>query len=125
YRQRVGLAQALLCEPEVLILDEPTVGLDPHQVIEIRELIKSMGGKTTILLSTHILSEVGLTCHRVVIIDKGKIVAEDTAEGLSARLQGAARIFVRATGPRTEVLTAVRALAGVKDVTESPDEAEA
>src|SRR5262245_28122023 len=69
YRQRVGLAQALLCEPEVLILDEPTVGLDPHQVIEMRALIKGMGGKTTVLLSSHILSEVGLTCHRVVIID--------------------------------------------------------
>lgn len=125
YRQRVGLAQALLCNPEVLILDEPTVGLDPHQVIEMRELIKSMGGKTTVLLSSHVLSEVGLTCHRVVIIDKGKIIAEDTASGLSARIQGAARIFVRATGPRTEVLTAVRALAGVKDITESPAEAEA
>jgi ABC-2 type transport system ATP-binding protein len=124
YRQRVGLAQALLCEPEVLILDEPTVGLDPHQVIEIRELIKSMGGKTTILLSTHILSEVGLTCHRVVIIDKGKIVAEDTAEGLSARLQGATRVFVRAAGPRAELQAALRLLPGVKEVAESPQDAD-
>jgi ABC-2 type transport system ATP-binding protein len=119
YRQRVGLAQALLCEPEVLILDEPTVGLDPHQVIEIRELIKSLGGKTTILLSTHILSEVGLTCHRVVIIDKGKIVAEDTAEGLSARIQGATRVFVRAAGPRAELQAALRLLPSVKEVAES------
>lgn len=119
YRQRVGLAQALLCEPEVLILDEPTVGLDPHQVIEMRELIKKMAGKTTVLLSSHILPEVGLTCHRVVIIDKGSIVAEDTAEGLSARVQGAARIFLRTGGPRAEVYRALRALPGVKEVSES------
>ncbi|MBI3757610.1 MAG: ABC transporter ATP-binding protein [Deltaproteobacteria bacterium] len=123
YRQRVGLAQALLCEPEVLILDEPTVGLDPHQVIEMRELIKKMAGKTTVLLSSHILPEVGLTCHRVVIIDKGAIIAEDTAEGLSARVQGAARIFLRTGGPRAEVHTALRTLPGVKDVSE-PDNAQ-
>ncbi len=118
YRQRVGLAQALLCQPEVLILDEPTVGLDPHQVIEMRELIKKMAGTTTVLLSSHILSEVGLTCHRVVIIDKGKIIAEDTAEGLSERVQGAARVFLRAGGERTNVLAALRSLPGVKDVSE-------
>lgn len=120
YRQRVGLAQALLCEPEVLILDEPTVGLDPHQVIEMRELIKGLGGKTTILLSSHVLSEVGRTCHRVIIIDKGRIIAEDTAEGLSDRIQGAARVFVRAAGPRLDMLAALRALPGVREVTE-PD----
>jgi ABC-2 type transport system ATP-binding protein len=120
YRQRVGLAQALLCEPEVLILDEPTIGLDPHQVIEMRELIKGMGGKTTILLSSHILSEVGLTCQRVVIIDKGKIIAEDTAAGLSDRVQGATRTLVRAGGPHPEILAALRALPGVKEVT-TPD----
>jgi ABC-2 type transport system ATP-binding protein len=124
YRQRVGLAQALLCGPEVLILDEPTVGLDPHQVIEMRELIKRMGGKTTVLLSSHVLSEVGLTCHRVVIIDKGKIIAEDTAEGLSTRIQGAARVFVRATGPRAEMLAALRALPGVREVAEPDSDAE-
>lgn len=122
YRQRVGLAQALLCEPEVLILDEPTVGLDPHQVIEMRELIKGMGGKTTVLLSSHILSEVGLTCHRVVIIDKGKIIAEDTAEGLSNRIQGAARVLIRAAGPRAEILAALRALPGVREVSEQSSE---
>ena len=116
YRQRVGLAQALLCEPEVLILDEPTVGLDPNQVIEMRDLISGMAGKTTILLSSHILHEVGLTCQRVVIIDKGNIIAEDTAAGLSDRIQGATRTSVRVGGPRTEVLTALRALTGVKDV---------
>jgi ABC-2 type transport system ATP-binding protein len=116
YRQRVGLAQALLCDPEILILDEPTIGLDPHQVIEMRELIKRLGGKTTVLLSSHILHEVGLTCHRVVIIDKGKILAEDTAEGLSARLQGATQTLVRATGPRQEMLGTFRTLTGVREV---------
>jgi len=116
YRQRVGLAQALLCDPEVLILDEPTIGLDPHQVIEMRDLIKGLGGKTTVLLSSHILHEVGLTCQRVVIIDKGKILAEDTAEGLSARIQGALQTLVRATGPRQELLSALRALPDIKEV---------
>jgi ABC-2 type transport system ATP-binding protein len=116
YRQRVGLAQALLCEPEVLILDEPTVGLDPNQAIEMRELIKGLSGKTTILLSTHILSEVGLTCQRVVIIDKGKMIAEDTAEGLSRRLQGMTQTLVRAAGPRSEMLAAFRVLTGVREV---------
>jgi len=116
YRQRVGLAQALLCEPDVLILDEPTVGLDPNQVIEMRDLISGMAGKTTILLSSHILHEVGLTCQRVIIIDKGNIIAEDTAAGLSDRIQGATRTSVRIGGPRVEVLNALRALTGVKDV---------
>jgi ABC-2 type transport system ATP-binding protein len=124
YRQRVGLAQALLCEPEVLILDEPTVGLDPHQVIEMRELIKRMAGTTTVLLSSHVLSEVGLTCHRVVIIDKGKIIAEDTAEGLSDRVQGAARVLLRTGGERAHVLAALRSLPGVKGVTEFAENAE-
>ncbi len=124
YRQRVGFAQALLCDPEILILDEPTVGLDPHQVIEMRELIKGMGGKTTVLLSSHILSEVGLTCHRVVIIDKGKIIAEDTAEGLSARVQGATRVFIRVVGPQSEVISALRQLPGVKEALASPEAGE-
>ena len=128
YRQRVGLAQALLYQPEVLILDEPTVGLDPHQVIEMRELIKSMGGKTTVLLSSHVLPEVGLTCHRVVIIDKGKIIAKDTAEGLSRRIQGVARVRVRVNGPQAAILTALRTLPNVQEVSalaredEHPDE---
>ena len=122
YRQRVGLAQALLCQPEILILDEPTIGLDPNQVIEMRELIKAMGGKTTVLLSSHILHEVSLTCQRVVIIDKGKIIAEDTAAGLSERVQGATRTLVRAAGPRAELLTALRALPGVREVSEQDSE---
>jgi ABC-2 type transport system ATP-binding protein len=118
YRQRVGLAQALLCEPEVLILDEPTVGLDPNQVIEMRDLIKNMGGTTTVLLSSHILHEVGLTCQRVVIIDKGNIIAEDTAAGLSERIQGASRIHLRVVGPRADIIAALRALPGVREVSE-------
>lgn len=118
YRQRVGLAQALLCEPEVLILDEPTIGLDPNQVIEMRDLIKNMGGKTTVLLSSHILHEVGLTCHRVVIIDKGSIIAEDTAAGLSERIQGAIRLQLRIAGPQADILSALRTLPGVREVQE-------
>jgi ABC-2 type transport system ATP-binding protein len=116
YRQRVGLAQALLCEPEILILDEPTIGLDPNQVIEMRELVKGMGGHTTILLSSHILHEVSLTCQRVIIIDRGKIIAEDTAAGLSARIQGSAQTLVRVAGPREDVIAALGALAGVREV---------
>ncbi len=118
YRQRVGLAQALLSEPEVLILDEPTVGLDPNQVIDIRELIKGLGGKATILLSSHILHEVELTCERVVIIDKGRIIAEDTTERLSERIQGTTSVLVRVGGPRQSILPALRAIKAVTQVTE-------
>src|SRR5205085_339787 len=83
YRQRVGLAQAIVHNPDVVILDEPTVGLDPKQIIEVRKLIKSLAGEHTIILSTHILPEVSMTCDRVVIINKGKIVAVDTPENLT------------------------------------------
>ena len=122
YRQRVGLAQALLSEPEVLILDEPTVGLDPNQVIDIRELIKGLGGKATILLSSHILHEVELICERVVIIDKGHILAEDTTHRLSDRIQGATTVLVRAGGPRQNILDALRALNEVDEVTQQGGE---
>lgn len=116
YRQRVGLAQALLHEPQVLILDEPTVGLDPKQIIEIRDLIRALRGRTTVLLSTHILPEASTVCERVVIIDKGRIVAEDTAEGLTRRLQGGDRILVRVGGPQAEVAAALAAVDGVDGV---------
>jgi len=98
FRQRVGIAQAILADPPVLILDEPTAGLDPQQIIETRDLIRSLGGDHTIILSTHILPEVSMTCNRVVIISKGKVVAEDTPENLTARLssKGAVRLEVRA-----------------------------
>jgi ABC-2 type transport system ATP-binding protein len=116
YRQRVGLAQALLHEPEVLILDEPTVGLDPRQIIEIRSLIRALRGRTTILLSTHILPEVSMTCERVVIIDHGRIVAEDTAEALTRRVEGEDRTLVRVEGPADAVRVALAAVPGVEQV---------
>ena len=118
YRQRVGIAQAIIHEPRVLVLDEPTVGLDPRQIVDIRSLIKSLGGSTTVLLSTHILPEVSMTCERVIIIDYGRIIAEDTAEGLTNRLRGSEETRVRIVGPRTEVQDAVRALPGVDAVSE-------
>src|SRR5205809_1232140 len=95
YKQRVGLAQALLHNPDVLILDEPTAGLDPKQIIETRRLIKELGGDHTIILSTHILPEVSQTCQRVVIINKGKVVAVDTPDNLTHRLRGAETLFVQ------------------------------
>jgi ABC-2 type transport system ATP-binding protein len=95
YRQRVGLAQALLHNPDVLILDEPTAGLDPKQIIETRQLIKQLGGDHTIILSTHILPEVSQTCHRVVIINKGRVVAVDTPDNLTARLGRSAAVYVQ------------------------------
>src|ERR1041384_6146602 len=95
YRQRVGLAQALIHEPDVLILDEPTAGLDPKQIIETRDLIRSLAGDHTIVLSTHILPEVAQTCQRVVIINKGKLVAVDTPENLTHQLKGAASLYVQ------------------------------
>src|SRR2546426_7169082 len=112
YRQRVGLAQAILHDPEVLILDEPTAGLDPKQIIETRELIKGLGGEHTIVLSTHILPEVSMTCGRVVIINKGKVVAEDTPENLTRRLRGAGALRVDVRGEAAAAAEAVRAVPG-------------
>ncbi len=117
YRQRVGIAQALIHNPEVLILDEPTVGLDPKQIIEVRELIKGLGGDHTIILSTHILPEVSMTCGRVIIINEGRIVASDTTENLTRRLQGSDNLYVEVEGPEEPVETKVRALGGVTAVT--------
>jgi ABC-2 type transport system ATP-binding protein len=113
YRQRVGLAQAILHNPEVLILDEPTAGLDPKQIIETRELIKSLGGSHTIVLSTHILPEVSMTCGRVVIINKGRVVAEDTPVNLTHRLRGAGGLRLEVRGEEALVLDAVRGVPGV------------
>ena len=98
YRQRVGLAQALIHDPEVLVLDEPTAGLDPKQITETRDLIRSLAGSHTIILSTHILPEVAQTCQRVVIINKGKVVAVDTPENLTHQLKGAATLYVQVGG---------------------------
>ncbi|MBI3942833.1 MAG: ATP-binding cassette domain-containing protein [Chloroflexi bacterium] len=99
YRQRVGLSQALLHDPEVLILDEPTIGLDPRQIIDVRELIKSLAQNHTVVLSTHILTEVSQTCQRVLIINQGQLVAEDTPEHLTARLKGNERVFLHLANP--------------------------
>jgi ABC-2 type transport system ATP-binding protein len=120
YRQRVGIAQAVIHRPKVLVLDEPTVGLDPRQIVDIRSLIKSLGGSTTILLSTHILPEVSMTCERVIIIDYGRIIAEDTADGLTRRLQGSHETRARVAGPRDAVLQSLRALPDLDDVREEP-----
>jgi len=115
YQQRVGLAQAILHEPDLLILDEPTVGLDPTQIREIRSLIKSFSGEHTVILSTHILAEVTMTCHRVMIINEGRIAATDTLEGLTAR-GGGGRVLVRFARRADGAEAALRALPGVASV---------
>ena len=117
YRQRVGLAQAILHNPDVLILDEPTAGLDPKQIIETRELIKELAGDHTIILSTHILPEVAQTCERVVIIDKGRVVAVDTPDNLTGRLRGSETIRVAIDPLGADPAPAVESLAGVTSVT--------
>lgn len=119
YRQRVGLAQALLGDPAVLVLDEPTVGLDPVQTIEMRELVRSFAG-CTMLLSTHVLSEAAALCTRVVILSGGRLVTQDTAAGLAARMEGAERVIVRVEGPREAVAAALAALPGVQGVDADP-----
>src|SRR5215472_1566307 len=116
YKQRVGIAQALLNDPPVLILDEPTIGLDPKQIHEVRELVKDLAGQHTVVLSTHILPEVEQTCHRVIIIDRGKIVAVDTPQNLRFQLQGAERVFMEIQGPASEITSQVKKTPGVLDV---------
>jgi ABC-2 type transport system ATP-binding protein len=117
YRQRVGLAQAILHNPEVLILDEPTAGLDPKQIMETRDLIKGLAGSHTIVLSTHILPEVSQTCQRVVIINKGKVVAIDTPDNLTDRLQGAQTLYLQVDAAGADVAAALAKLPGVVTVT--------
>jgi ABC-2 type transport system ATP-binding protein len=119
YRQRVGIAQSLLHDPEVLILDEPTIGLDPRQIIEIRNLIKSLGVKQTVILSTHILPEVSMTCDRVIIIHEGRLVAVDTPQNLIKRLQEVPTILVKAEGPAREIADAIARITGVLVVKEA------
>ena len=117
FRQRVGIAQAILHEPKVLILDEPTIGIDPRQVIETRDLIESLGGDRTVLVSSHLLDEVERMCGRVIIIDHGSIKAEDTPENLQRRLRNVGRIEVHIKGPEETVSTALSAIRGVENVT--------
>ncbi|HEY6466447.1 MAG TPA: ABC transporter ATP-binding protein [Candidatus Acidoferrales bacterium] len=116
YKQRVGIAQALVHDPDVIILDEPTVGLDPKQIIEVRHLIKSLAGNHTIILSTHILPEVSMTCDRVVIINKGKVAAVDTPQNLTSQLKGGLRVRVEAQAPEVALRDLLSKVPGVKGV---------
>jgi ABC-2 type transport system ATP-binding protein len=116
YRQRVGLAQALLHDPEVLILDEPTVGLDPKQIVDIRKLIKDLGGERTVILSTHILPEVQMICERVIIINEGKIAAIDTPDNLNRQLSKQMTLSMEVEGDPQKVIAALENIDGVIDV---------
>jgi ABC-2 type transport system ATP-binding protein len=116
YRQRVGLAQALVHDPKVLILDEPTVGLDPVQIIEIRELIKSLGGAHTVILSSHILPEVTATCQRIIVINKGIIVAQDNIENLTSQMKHGLVFQMKVQNANPRGVEALKALSGVKSV---------
>src|SRR6201981_1752597 len=121
YRQRVGLADALLNEPDLLILDEPTIGLDPNQIRQVRELIKNLGKQHTILLSTHILPEVEMTCTRVIIIHKGRIEACDTPENLLGQIRQAGGVLVEAKTGRDDGAEELKKITGVRDVTTDKD----
>jgi ABC-2 type transport system ATP-binding protein len=119
YRQRVGLAQAIIHDPEVLVLDEPTAGLDPKQIMETRDLVRGLAGNHTIILSTHILPEVAQTCQRVIIINKGRVVAVDTPDNLTHQLKGAATLYVQIEGGGAGAEDALRGVPGVTSVTEA------
>lgn len=114
YRQRVGIAQAMIGNPDVLILDEPTVGLDPKQIIEIRNLIKELGRHHTVILSSHILSEVQAVCDRVVIINQGRIAAIDTPAGLSKKMAATSKFQLAAEGPANDIIQKIRLIPGVR-----------
>lgn len=116
YRQRVGLAQALIGNPPILILDEPTVGLDPNQIIEIRTLVKKLGKRHTVILSSHILTEIQEVCDRVVIINHGQVAAYDTIDNLSKSVSGSNKLTVRIGGPKIDILQAIRTIDGVLKV---------
>lgn len=118
YRQLVGVAQAVLHEPDVLILDEPTIGIDPRQVVQIRQLIKDLGREHTVILSSHILHEISIICERVMIMHQGRIVAVDRTENLSERLKGSQRIELEVRGPAAEIRVRLSAVQGVFKVTD-------
>ena len=120
YRQRVGIAQALVGQPRVLILDEPTAGLDPEQVAEVRRLIRELRGERTVILSTHILPEVEATCDRVIIIHRGRILAVDTPSNLNQRLRQTSQIHLEVLGPEAAVIARVRTIPGVMNVDPCP-----
>ncbi|MFN8672691.1 MAG: ATP-binding cassette domain-containing protein [Candidatus Sericytochromatia bacterium] len=122
YRQRVGLAQAIVNDPEVLVLDEPTVGLDPKQIIEIRQLIKNMAGERTVILSTHILPEVSVTCQRVVIINKGKVVAEDTPDNLTHKMRKSLELHLKIEGEEEKVVSLLKTLPSILKVKATGEE---
>jgi len=124
YKQRVGLAQALVHDPDVIILDEPTVGLDPKQIIEVRNLIKGLAGTHTIILSTHILPEVSMTCDRVVIINKGKIAAVDTPQNLTAQLKGGQKVRVEVQAPEKPLRDLLTQIPGASRVQVEPARAD-
>jgi ABC-2 type transport system ATP-binding protein len=117
YRQLVGVAQAILHEPEVIILDEPTIGIDPRQVVFIRNIIKELGQDHTVILSSHILPEVSMICQRVMIMNKGRIIAVDRPKNLSARLEGGQRYDIEISGPYKAVISRLKKIKGVQDVT--------
>ena len=119
FRQRVGIAQAIIHQPQVLVLDEPTIGIDPIQVVETRKLIQELGRDQTVVLSSHILPEVSMICDRVLIINEGHIVAEDTPKNLAEGLQGVERLEVEIGGPAAEVLPVLKGIRGVNDVAHS------
>jgi ABC-2 type transport system ATP-binding protein len=120
YKQRVGIAQALVHDPDVIILDEPTVGLDPKQIIEVRHLIKGLAGNHTIILSTHILPEVSMTCDRVVIINRGKIAAVDTPANLTTQLKGAQHVRFEARADEAALRGAMQEIPGISNVVIEP-----
>lgn len=121
YKQRVGFAQALIGNPPVLILDEPTVGLDPKQIIEVRNLIKSLGKKHTVIFSSHVLSEISATCDRIVVIANGKLVADAKTSELSIALEGEQKLLVEAEGAQSTIVDALKSITGVTKVKKHRD----
>jgi ABC-2 type transport system ATP-binding protein len=119
YKQRVGIAQALIGNPKIIIFDEPTVGLDPKQIIEVRNLIRSLGREHTVILSTHILAEVQAVCERVIIINKGKIIANEKTADITKTIEDGYRYRIKICGPEKEVEAAISSLRGVKEVTQT------